>query len=158
MELVDGPIRAGPEYRDLVVDTSFRRVRLAKLDEDGPYRWIHERILAAARVANEHFGFRLRPRLPEPVQLLRYGPGGHYKAHTDSNKGVIAGRRLSVIIQLSDPETYRGGQVEFPDDGCRAAIELGSATFFPSHLVHVVRPLEAGIRCSLVAWAWDEGS
>ncbi len=63
-------------------------------------------------------------------------------------------RKLSVTVQLSDPEDYEGGYFEFqevenPSDECRGK---GTVLIFPSYLQHRVTPVTSGVRKTLVAW------
>ena len=61
-----------------------------------------------------------------------------------------------MSLQLTSPEYYEGGQLEFPDDKQsfveEDAREQGTAIFFPSYLIHGVQPVTKGIRYSLVSW------
>jgi len=70
-------------------------------------------------------------------------------------------RKLSVTISLSDPSTYKGGNLRF-DFGphaekqrfytCKEIRPKGSIIVFPSHLYHQVTPVTLGTRYSLVCW------
>ena len=65
-------------------------------------------------------------------------------------------RKITVVIQLSDPNDYEGGlfqfdpQYEQPDQ--QSLMSQGSAIVFPSFLQHRVTPVTKGTRRSLVAW------
>ena len=63
-------------------------------------------------------------------------------------------RKLSLVVQLSDPGDYEGGQFEF--FGIEAPGQTfaprGSLLIFPSFLQHRVLPVTAGLRRSLVSW------
>lgn len=79
----------------------------------------------------------------------------HYSWHHDVDFTRDSGydRKLSVSIQLSDPNEYDGGDLEFqlfktPED-CR---KRGSVIIFPSYLDHQVTPVTRGTRYSLVTW------
>ena len=70
-------------------------------------------------------------------------------------------RKLSVTISLSDPLTYKGGNLRFDlgphSDGeryhlCTEIRPRGSIIVFPSHVYHQVTPVTRGTRYSLVAW------
>lgn len=63
-------------------------------------------------------------------------------------------RKLSVVVQLSDPEDYEGGAFEFfcvQQPGASFA-PRGSMLIFPSFLQHRVLPVTWGVRRSLVTW------
>ena len=69
--------------------------------------------------------------------------------------GTASCRKLSVTVNLSDPNEYRGGSLKLGAVGQPEAAELrarGSMLVFPSFVEHGVTPLLAGQRYSLVAW------
>lgn len=89
----------------------------------------------------------------ESMQLLHYGEdigGGHYNWHTDNGTGLST-RKLTAIIQLSDPADYTGCELEITH-----VIDIpktqGSVIIFPSYLPHRVTKLLSGNRNSLVVW------
>lgn len=65
-------------------------------------------------------------------------------------------RKLSIIIQLSDPSEYEGGLFEFdpqiPQPDNNALRSKGTVIVFPSFLRHRVTPVTGGLRRSLVSW------
>ncbi|ABQ69847.1 2OG-Fe(II) oxygenase [Rhizorhabdus wittichii DC-6] len=63
-------------------------------------------------------------------------------------------RKLSLVVQLSDPADYEGGAFEFfglQHPGALFA-PRGSLLIFPSWMQHRVLPVTGGIRRSLVSW------
>jgi PKHD-type hydroxylase len=65
-------------------------------------------------------------------------------------------RKLSLVLQLSDPADYEGGRFEFcgcPSPGAEFK-ERGSILVFPSYRAHRVTPVTKGSRTSLVTWVW----
>lgn len=70
-------------------------------------------------------------------------------------------RKLSIVIILSPPEEYEGGEFKF-DFGRhqpRSVVnnlshlkEMGTIIIFPSFLYHCVTPVKSGVRYSLVSW------
>lgn len=140
---------------DLVGD--IRRARIAWLDEAGCADWVFRRILdAVAEINREHFGFDLT-EFAERMQVAWYGAeaGGHFDWHSDIGDGPLAARRkLTLVVQLSDPADYRGGLLQTNADGHvkDATSARGSATVFPSFVLHRVTPVTAGARYSLTTW------
>jgi len=136
---------------------SIRRARITWLDETGSADWIFRRILdTVAEVNREHFGFELT-EFAERMQVAWYDgqAGGHFDWHSDIGDGRFAARRkLTIVVQLSDPATYSGGLLQTNGDGrVRNAETLrGSATIFPSFVLHRVTPVTAGARYSLTTW------
>ncbi|AOY82641.1 MAG: 2OG-Fe(II) oxygenase [Moorea sp. SIO1G6] len=151
-ELEEAKIRVGHDYSKQVIDRSYRWAHLLKIPQLTEYSWLYQRLIACADQANEVFNFNIEREFSEPIVLLRYGIGGHYKEHTDVNKGVIGGRRISIVVQLSPPEDYEGGSLIFRKAGQVASTEQGSATLFPSSWIHQVQPVTRGTRFALVAW------
>lgn len=82
-----------------------------------------------------------------------YGGGGHYDWHTDVGPGM-ANRKISVVVQLSDPSEYTGGVLNL--NGGNGIIECpkekNTVIIFPSFVLHRVTPVLTGIRKSLVTW------
>ena len=63
-------------------------------------------------------------------------------------------RKLSVVLQLSNPEDYTGGDLVINPGGELLYPDKtqGTVIFFPSILQHEVTPLESGNRYSIVSW------
>jgi hypothetical protein len=94
----------------------------------------------------------------ERAQVARYGAeqAAHFDWHSDIGAGALAARRkLTMVVQLSDPASYAGGVLEvWPDGHVREALRSrGTAAVFPSFLLHRVTPVTAGERWSLTIWA-----
>ena len=118
------------------------------------------------RINEEHFRFRIEGlRADDPVTVMRYGPGDHFLWHLDN--GVVAepvgSRKLSFTIQLSGPDEYEGGDLEFAlyheAYGGRAFAadreatrQAGQLILFPAFHVHRVAPVTRGRRHALVGW------
>lgn len=94
------------------------------------------------------------------VQFTEYkrSYNGWYAAHRDTpsyshpNKKVTHVRRLTAVVQLSDPNTYSGGDLIFPEDDLTATREQGSVVTFPAMTLHQLNKVTKGTRYSLVAW------
>lgn len=124
------------------------------------YEFIHDRLWKYAIPANrEWFGFNLN-RLPY-IQMAEYDEsyGGHYKRHIDTfwmNNDPDYHRKLTCVVQLSDPTVYDGGDLElfniqqYPNkDEIR---NQGTGFFFPGFIEHQANPVTKGKRYSLAAW------
>lgn len=116
--------------------------------------WIFAKMAGAIIGMNEqYFGFDLSG-MEQGLQFTRYkAPGEHYDWHVD--KGYMTPvRKLSVSLQLSDPKDYKGGELElmFGRKTERLRRERGMMVFFPSYVLHRVRPVTQGTRYSLVCW------
>jgi PKHD-type hydroxylase len=116
--------------------------------------WIFAKMAESINhINNEFFGFDLTG-MEQGLQFTRYtAPGEHYDWHID--KGYMTPtRKLSVSVQLSDPDDYKGGDLQllFGRQPTSVKRERGFVTFFPSYVLHRVRPVTQGTRYSLVCW------
>jgi len=71
-------------------------------------------------------------------------------------------RKISVIVSLTNPNDYVGGDLKFDfgansvlgtDCTCTEIKPRGNVVVFPSWVPHCVTPVESGTRYSLVMWA-----
>lgn len=119
--------------------------------------WIFDKMSQSIVQMNEQFfGFDLTC-MEQGIQFTRYAaPGEHYDWHIDRG-GQFGTRKLSVTMQLSAPEDYEGGDLELwfgggEDEIMKANRDRGVMTFFPSWVMHRVKPVTKGVRYSLVCW------
>jgi PKHD-type hydroxylase len=139
------------------VASDLRRAELAWVDDLADGAWIMDRMVRVVGDANRVFGFALDD-FAESAQIARYGAegAGHFDWHSDIGAGALAARRkLTIVVQLSDPADYAGGQLQLqPDSNLRVAeTAQGTATIFPSFVLHRVTPVTVGVRWSLTLWA-----
>ena len=90
----------------------------------------------------------------EGFQFTHYKePDGKYKKHVDRGLNIQI-RKLSLSIQLSDPNSYKGGDLilHYQDTPIILPKEQGKLLMFPSYTMHEVTPVTKGERYSLVAW------
>lgn len=66
--------------------------------------------------------------------------------------GHYRGKKLSLVVQLSDPADYEGGVLEIRRRDPTPKGQ-GLAVLFPSFYEHRVTPVTRGARYSLVVWA-----
>jgi len=146
-----------------VADDTIRRSGVGWIAPTDESWWIFDKLGAVAERANGRYGYDLTG-FGEDLQFTVYDePGAFYSWHQDGLDGEVASRKLSMVVQLSDPETYVGGELEFFDvdedlgeDDLAAftalSIRQGAVIVFPSFEYHRVRPIRSGVRHSLVAW------
>ncbi|MSP49951.1 MAG: 2OG-Fe(II) oxygenase [Alphaproteobacteria bacterium] len=130
-----------------------RQVGVAAMPLEPAYNWIYERLVSRALSINEqHLGFEIEQT--ETIQFLSYAPGQHYDWHVDIGTEEMALRKLSIVAMLSPPSDYDGGELEllFGDRPSVAPRSQGSLIFFPSFVLHRVRPIGGGRRYSLALW------
>ena len=78
----------------------------------------------------------------EPLQVLRYRPGGEYKPHFDALPGLANQRILTMIIWLNDG--YEGGETWFAKTGVKIKGRVGDALLFRNALADGSRDPNAG--------------
>lgn len=124
---------------------------------DPESQFINGMIWNYASEANRN-AFNFDISLVREIQYTKYEAvkKGHYNWHIDTfwANPSMYDRKLSIVIQLTDPSEYEGGDFEFDAQypqpvGLR---DKGSVLVFPSFLAHRVTPLTAGTRRSLVSW------
>ena len=104
-------------------------------------------------ISSNFWGFDIRG-FGEAWQYAEYGPGSKYNWHVDVGPNNNH-RKLSLTIQLSDENEYRGGLFHLegqPPFGESQFLKKGSVIMFPSHYRHKVMPVVSGMRKSLVIW------
>lgn len=133
-----------------------KTIRISKvhfLKSEKTSEWVFKRIAKYVENINEEF-FKYELSHIAPIQLANYkgNEKGNYNWHMDCGSGPI--RKLSVALQLNDPNEYEGGEFLFMRGSKEEKIpkEKGLAVFFPSFLVHKVTPVTSGERQSLVCW------
>ena len=116
-------------------------------------QWIFERVKALVELVNEHYKFEISGMF-EAIQFSRYDEGDFYHWHQDLGPGTYSIRKISVVIHLSNPEDFTGGELQTMQSGQPASCqwERGSATIMPAYEAHRVTKLESGHRHSLVCW------
>lgn len=91
------------------------------------------------------------------VQFTEYiKPNDHYEWHEDLTwaGNLPYHRKLSMVIQLSDPATYDGCDLELEREppNKEDLRQRGTVIIFPSFHKHRVTNITKGTRYSLVAW------
>lgn len=137
---------------------TIRRAELSWLDDLPEAAWVMDCMVRIVGQANRvAFNFDLT-EFAESPQVARYGAEreAHFDWHTDIGAGALAARRkLTIVVQLSDPADYEGGTLELRPDSnvTQAPQDRGTAILFPSFVLHRVTPLTKGTRWSLTLWA-----
>jgi PKHD-type hydroxylase len=144
----------------MVVDEQVRTSTVRWVPNKKPFADIYTRVQELFHEANASvFGFDLAT-LPK-LQFTEYrarkdGRQDHYDWHEDltwtSDKPFC--RKLSFVMQLSDPALYEGGNLELKEEqpDQKNLRTRGTVIIFPSFLRHRVTPVTKGVRYSLVGW------
>jgi PKHD-type hydroxylase len=140
-------------------ENTIRKSNIKWLPVNDEWNWVYDRVSNQIMEANKAlWQFNLHTII-DNIQYTEYeGNGGHYDWHLDIGPRSINHRKVSVVIQLSDPDDYVGGNLELHPGSNSFAVPRGKGTVvvFPSFLLHRVTPLTSGLRRSLVLWAGGE--
>tara|TARA_R100000908_G_C3716229_1_gene120829 strand:- start:298 stop:927 length:630 start_codon:yes stop_codon:yes gene_type:complete len=133
------------------------------------------------RANRENFLYDLTHIDGESIQYTKYEEGQFYDWHQDGgleeyyrpevvssknenkeesirnflNKNTECVRKLSFVLQLSDPDDYEGGNLELIDESGKRYIaprKRGTMILFDSRTKHRVNKVTKGCRRSLVGW------
>jgi PKHD-type hydroxylase len=130
------------------------------------------------RANKENFLYDITNIDNELIQFTKYEPGEFYNWHIDSglsihykpqfmdgnhpekyqdfiNTNCESIRKLSVVVQLSNPEDYQGGNLQIMDENGKSYFvprKKGTIIIFDSRANHRVLKVKSGVRKSLVCW------
>jgi len=139
---------------DDAIESDYRISDISWFSENESSRWLYDKIASFAITANkEMWNFDIWGYFDELQYTTYYGDGGHYDWHADLGP-KISNRKLSCVLQLSDPGEYEGGDLQMNIGSSILTVPkgLGTLCFFPSFVLHRVTPLTGGVRTSLVTW------
>jgi PKHD-type hydroxylase len=132
-----------------------RRSKVHWVNKDSDSQWIFDRYTDLVYEANNNIYRFDICGMSEAFQYTKYDSAeqGFYNAHTDWGAGYYT-RKISIVLQLSDPDSYEGGELQIHNDATPAIgpKDRGSTILFPSLALHGVQPVTKGIRRSLVLW------
>jgi PKHD-type hydroxylase len=141
------------------INYDIRRSEVSWLNKCEETQWVFEKIANVVSQLNaDYFRFSLFG-FGESLQLTNYQQAnqGTYLWHQDFGSAGPS-RKLSVVIQLSDPNDYEGGQLQLLTSGNPTDIpkQRGLITVFPAWTLHQVTPVVKGSRQTLVTWICGE--
>jgi PKHD-type hydroxylase len=116
--------------------------------------WVFRRVTDIVLNLNERFFKFDLFGINEGFQFTNYeAPSGKYGKHVDRGMNIPV-RKLSISVQLTNPEEYEGGELYLYDDDKGTVMDKAQGTLilFPSYILHEVMPVTKGTRNSLVTW------
>lgn len=146
-----------PEYRSVSTCSLFPN-DMSERGQD--LKWLYAKILQRVHWANANYRFTLCG-LNESIHFLKYEtsnkdgrPPGRYNLHQDFGGGYSSLRKLSVVIQLSDPSEYEGCRLNLVHHETQEIREAGQGDMiiFPSWTPHFVTDITRGTRHALALW------
>ena len=136
-------------YNDLQMHS--RNTKVKSVSHHQSYQWMYDRVLWNVRLVNDRF-FRFRIERLTALQVLEYENTGFYGTHIDVGTGETSLRKLSMVLFLTPPEEYTGGELVVKPWFKTIERKQGSALFFPSYLPHEITPVTSGVRHTMVTW------
>jgi PKHD-type hydroxylase len=149
-ELKAGHLEAGR------TDLNIRSCEIAWLKSDSTNNeWLFQKLTTVVNEVNNKF-FQFDLTEIESLQFTIYNDhsSDFYIKHVDAAYKQVGARKLSFTVQLSDPDSYDGGDLllHYQHDPVYGKREKGCINFFPSYTLHEVTPVTKGTRYSLVGW------
>jgi len=162
MTLPSQSAKMGVDTKKPLVDDKYRRSNIRFIQKpDIRFQFLFDLVWKYVLIANDDF-FHFHITKLDYIQLAEYDGNerGEYKKHHDVfwiNNDPKYHRKLSMVIQLSDPNDYKGGDLELydlclsapPKDDLK---QRGSVIIFPSFITHAALPVTEGKRYSLAVW------
>jgi len=157
LQAIETAAQAVQEQDGIVFSTAqnsqtLRRSKIKWLNDDSIRRLLWHYVQKAN---NTSFDVDVTDQADMQYTIYNSAQADHYEWHHDVHWSSQddRDRKLSVTVQLSDPQSYQGGAFEFDEVKTTANFsEKGSVLVFPSYLSHKVHPVTSGQRRSLVAW------
>ena len=135
-------------------ESDVRESKISWLYPADNMEWVFRKVTDITLNLNERFFKFNLFGLNEGFQFTNYeAPSGKYGKHVDRSINIPV-RKLSISIQLTNPEEYEGGELYLYDDDKGTLMDKtqGTLIIFPSYVLHEVMPVIKGERNSLVTW------
>jgi len=138
------------------VDLKVRDSKTAWINDNN---WIVNFCMSYVLKANrENWNYNISGIDGGEMQYTTYETGQYYNWHQDAGLEALNDeecRKLSVVLQLSNPEDYTGGEFQILNESGNmymAPKKRGTLIVFDSRSRHRVRKIHSGVRKSLVGW------
>lgn len=162
--LIDTSIEDLPSQLGLAggeVNVDYRRSDIRWIPFEDKYAALYRKIGGMVNQANHNMWRFSLTGFAEKIQYTHYQgdpeKAGKYDEHVDVGADSPH-RKISVVVQLSDPADYEGGDLQLYTARSPKIIPKGqgNVAVFPSYMLHGVTPVVKGERKSLVVWASGE--
>jgi PKHD-type hydroxylase len=138
-----------------VKNPEIRTSKVSWINNNSRTGWLYDRLAWIGRSLNGQFFDLDLYGFVEDFQYTEYTVGHHYTWHMDKGpESKSSPRKLSLVLLLSDPSEYEGGDLELFTGVNPVALDKkkGIVHAFPSFVMHRVTPVTRGVRRSLVVW------
>lgn len=148
--VVDNPLT-----QETVVEPDIRKGTIAWIPSGNETDWIFQKCTDLVLWANNNY-FNFDLDYIQNLQFTVYNESNndYYDRHIDMAARAPIMRKLSFSVQLSDPDSYEGGDLilHYEPKPTKMERTQGKGFFFPSYSLHEVTPVTKGTRYSLVGW------
>lgn len=143
--------------KDLMVNNK-KRITLNAVVSKDDFKWLYDKARSLSCLLNkEYFQVDIFGIL-ENALYMKYNSNenlemcGFFDWHKDVGDGYPNLRKLTMVVSLSDPSDYEGGDLHLFDNGIvnLGKLNIGCGVIFPSYIPHRVTKVTNGSRETLV--------
>lgn len=144
-----------PVFPDAKMHSHIERQRLPMGKNGYPLDQIN---FGVSQINSENWRFELTGSTADDMPwLVRHGKGKTVgeEWEVDLGPSLTSSRKLCFIVQLSDPDSYKGGDLilhNIPDGAEESMRAQGTITVFPAYWLHRVTDVTKGRCHSIVGW------
>lgn len=138
-----------------------RKSKIRFYQKDENTNWIFERLNSVISTINDrYYNYNLNGYSMFQYTEYHALENGKYDWHMDMEHGrntLNVTRKLSMTLCLSNPEKdFLGGEFQINmgnhEDSETLQMKRGRIIFFPSYIIHRVKPVTQGVRKTIVVW------
>ncbi|MCL2932534.1 MAG: 2OG-Fe(II) oxygenase [Trichodesmium sp. MAG_R03] len=143
-----------------VTNPSYRQVSAWSIYQTQETNWVWQRLINNVIYANSYWWNYDLVGILEPIQLICYDSNNtshkikdNCDLHID-NEYPFSFRKISFSVELSDPNSYEGAELNLYVQTNPQVLPRGrgTMTMFPSFILHEVIPIISGKRWALIGW------
>ena len=137
------------------INDKIRRSEVKWMDEKCGFKDVFQKVWdLTIKVNKKYFEFHIDTL--NVMQFTEYCESykGEYKRHQDIFWKCEKHRKLSMVLQLTDPSDYEGGKLmlDCQERKPENYFQKGTCIWFPATTYHWVTPVTKGLRNSVVCW------
>lgn len=121
------------------------------LHKEADYQWLIQRMMPMAAHLNQQ-NYKFQVSGVEIPHFCEYNVGESSPWHHDFASDTNTNRKLTLLVFLSNPDDFKGGQFHIFPSTERTVQKQGNMLMFPAYLMHQVEPVISGVRYSLITW------
>jgi PKHD-type hydroxylase len=138
------------------IDSKIRKSKIGWVENNSKTGWFYDKMAFIARKLNAQFYKFDLYGFVEDFQYTVYdsSDNGNYDWHIDMGANSVVTRKFSMVLQLTDPSEYEGGDLQIMAGNQIETVdkEKGKVVAFPGYVLHKVTPVTQGIRKTIVVW------